>query len=182
MIGDRIKKRTYLGKGWVDSVEDHCLRIPTRVSSFARFDQCGLPILKLRNTRIGSALVARNPMWNENLHHHLIILKCLHRQVKSVHGALQRCLKVNAYQIIQSRLNVHLDKGTDVAFHRAPLLGGCHRTTWHTALCKHWPTWHVEGDQHNEEEGELIHFGRASAVIQLFSPHITSTTPWGRCS
>ena len=79
VLGDGIMKRAYLLQGRVDSVIDHCIRVPTRIGSLACCNQFSLPILKLWDTNEGGARVARDSMRNKDFHHYLIILEPLNR-------------------------------------------------------------------------------------------------------
>ena len=99
-------------------MKDQCLRIPARVCPFTRFYQCGLPICKLRAAHVRGARVARHTVWHEDFHQHVVILERPHRKMQGMNRTLQSCLQVNTNQIIQSRLNVHLNKRANVAFHQ----------------------------------------------------------------
>ena len=74
MLDSRFKNRANLFNSLVNSMEDHTIRVPTRINPAAFFSQHRLPILERRGTVKGSG-ERRDPLRDEYLHLYQIILE-----------------------------------------------------------------------------------------------------------
>ena len=118
MLDGRVKNRAHLLNGLVDSMKDHCVWIPARISTSAFCHQHGLPILKRRGTIDGCAREACDSLRDKDLHPDQVVTQRRLWQVQGMDGPLQSCLKVNPNQVTKKRLDVYLDKGHNVTFHK----------------------------------------------------------------
>ena len=75
MLDSRFKNRANLFNGLVNSMEDHIIRVPTRINPAAFFSQHRLPILERRGTVKGTSGETRDPLRDEYLHLYQIILE-----------------------------------------------------------------------------------------------------------